>query len=240
MSAPARTLSPAQWRLRRPSWRQGAGIGAALLLALGAIGWMHTASGLRLLAALGVPCPVNTVPIERVVALRSVGVAPLQALGPAPARPAPGGLVLDQTTERDAGTLLARAHAQCETQVRGYRYLRCRGVDAAALALAGPPVSELWLSFNGAGRLIGIDVYRRGMAADDVRSAWTDAAGRLRSALGTPSLAIGDPSPEVLAASPVQTARVQYSYADYVATVTASHLPGSGLALREQYMSTHL
>jgi hypothetical protein len=240
MSARAPTLNPAWGRLRRPSWRQGVGIGAALLLALGAIGWMHTPSGLRLLAALGLPCPVNTVSLERVVALRSAGVAPLQALGPAPVRPAPGGLVLDQTTERDAGALLAHAHAQCEAQVRGYRYLRCRGVDAAALALAGPPVSELRLSFNGAGRLIGIDVYWRGMAAGDVRSAWSDAAGRLRAALGAPSLTLGDPSPEVLAASPIQTARVQYRYADYVATVTASHLPGSGLALREQYMSTHL
>jgi hypothetical protein len=224
----------------RPSWRLGLGLAAGAIAALGAVGWMHTASGLRVLAALGVPCPVNTVPVERVAALRQVGVAPLRALAPAPARPAPAGLVLDRTTEAEAAALLARVHGQCEGQVRGYRYLRCRGIDASALALAGPPVSELWLSFNGADRLVGIDIYRRGMAPDDVRSVWSDAAARLRAVLGQPQVAFGDPSPEVLAATPIQTARVQYRYADYVATVTASHLPQSGLSVREQYMSTTL
>jgi hypothetical protein len=235
MSARAAVLP--SWR---PSWRLGLGLGAGVIAALGAIGWMHTPSGLRVLAALGVPCPVNTVAVERVVALRGFGVAPLKALAPAPARPAPGGLVLDRTTEAEAATLLAHAHGQCEAQVRGYRYLRCRGTDAAALALGGPPISELWLSFNGAGRLIGVDVYRRGMAAGDVRSVWSSAAGRLQAALGKPQVAFGDPAPEVLAAMPIQTARVQYRYADYVATVTASHLPQSGLSVREQYMSTAL
>jgi hypothetical protein len=241
MSARARSLTPAWPRFSaRLSWRRCAGIGAGVLVLLAAIGWLHTPAGLRLLVALGVPCPVNSVPVERVVALRQVGVAPLQSLARAPARPAPSGLVLDQTTEHAAAALMAGAHGQCEAQVRGYRFLRCRGLDAAALGLAGPAVSELWLSFNGAGRLVGIDIYRRGMAPGDVRSTWSDAAGRLRASLGSPTVAFGDAAPEVLAASPIQTARVQYRYADYVATVTASHLPGSGLSVREQYMSTHL
>lgn len=240
MSARAEGLRPPRAASWRPSWRLGLGVGAGVLAALGAIGWMHTPSGLRMLAALGVPCPVNSVAVERVAALRAAGVAPLKALAPAPARPALAGLALDRTTEPDAAALLARAHAQCESQVRGYRYLRCRGVDASALALAGPAVSELWLSFNGAGRLVGIDVYRRGMAPADVSAVWTDAATRLRATLGAPQVAFGDPSPAVLAATPIQTARVQYRYADYVATVTASHLPGSGLSVREQYMSTAL
>jgi hypothetical protein len=147
---------------------------------------------------------------------------------------------LDRTTEADAKAFLARAHASCEQQVRGYHYLRCRGVDAQALALAGPAVSELWLSFDAGGRLIGVDVYRRGMAAQDVRTVWSAAAGRLRARLGAPALTLGDPSPEVLAASPLQVARVQYRYADYVATVTAAHLPQAGLSVREQYMSARL
>jgi hypothetical protein len=244
MSTPARSFQAGRsptWRPRwRPSWRLALGVSAGVIAASAPRGWMHTPSGLRMLAALGVPCPINTVPIERVVALRQHGVASLKALAPAPARPAPGGLVLDRTTEAEAGALLAHAHGHCEAQVRGYHYLRCRGIDAAALALAGPPVSELWLSFNGAGRLIGIDIYRRGMQDDDVRATWADAAGRLQSALGKPSVAFGDPSPQVLAAMPIQTARVQYRYADYVATVTASHLPQSGLSVREQYMSSTL
>ena len=37
--------------------------------------------------------------------------------------------------------------------------------------------------------------------------------------------------------SPVAVARVRYTYADYIATITASHTPYGGLAVREQYMS---
>jgi hypothetical protein len=224
----------------RPRARTVAWIAAGVLLALGAIGWLHTAAGLRLLAALGVPCPVQTVSPERVAELRKAGLASLRALPPAPARPALASLQLDRTTEAEAQAFLAHAHAACEQQVRGYHYLRCRGVDAQALALAGPAVSELWLSFNPAGRLIGIDVYRRGMAARDVRTVWSAAAGRLRERLGAPAVTLGDPAPEALAASPLQVARVQYRYADYVATVTAAHLPQAGLSVREQYMSAHL
>lgn len=219
------------------SLRVGAGIGAGVLLALGAIGWMHTPSGLRFLAAAGVPCPVNTVTPEQVRQLRSVGLASIRGGAPAPVRPAPAGMQLDRTTEAEALALLGRAHAQCEAQVRGYRHLRCRGIDAGALALDGPPVSELWLSFGPAGRLVGVDVYRRGMDAASLRTVWSSAAARLRGALGAPTLALGDPAPEALAALPIQTARLQYRYADYLATVTASHLPHSGLSVREQYLS---
>lgn len=218
------------------------GLGAGLLLACAvlAIGWLHTAAGLRLLVALGVPCPVNTVSAQRVAELRRTGLAPLSKLAPAPARPALAGMQLDRTTEAEARAFLARVHARCEQQVRGYRYLRCRGVDAQALALAGPPVSELWLSFGQDGRLVGIDVYRRGMAPRDLRTVWSADAARLRDRLGRPTLALGDPAPEALAASPLRVARVQYRYADYVATITAAHLPQTGLSVREQYMSARI
>ena len=216
-----------------------AGAGAALLV-LGVGGAMHTRAGLRALAALGVPCPVDRVAAAQVDHVRRAGLAGLRGDTPAPVRPAVAGLLLDMTTEAQAQALLASAHAECEVQARGYRHLRCRGVDAAALGLAGPPVSEMWLSFGPAGRLVGVDVYRRGMRPDDVRAVWSDAAGRLRAALGAPGLAVGDPAPDVLAASPIQTARVQYRYADYVATVTAAHLPQTGLSVREQYLSARL
>jgi hypothetical protein len=37
----------------------------------------------------------------------------------------------------------------------------------------------MWLSFSGAGRLVGVDLYRRGMRPDDVRAA-----------LGAPGLSV--------------------------------------------------
>lgn len=234
MNAPMLTLTLP--RRRRRTWIAS----AAALLVLGAGGALHTRAGMRALAALGVPCPVRTVTAEQVGRTRAAGVAAVRGTAPAPARPSIAGLALDATTVDEARALLARADARCEEQVRGYRYLRCRGVDAGALALAGPPVSELWLSFDPAGRLIAVDVYRRGMQPGDVRTVWADAAGRLRGALGAPSLVLGDPAPEVLTSAAVQTARVQYRYADYVATVTAAHLPQTGLSVREQYLSARL
>jgi hypothetical protein len=214
--------------------------GAATLLVVGAGGAIHTRAGLRALVALGVPCPVRSVTAEQVDLARRAGLATLRGSRPAPARPTVAGLRLDATTEAEAGAVLARAHGRCEVQVRGYRHLRCRGVDAAALGLAGPPVSEMWLSFGRAGRLVAVDVYRRGMRPDDERTVWSDAAGRLRAALGEPGLVLGDPAPAALAAAPIGTARVQYRYADYVATVTAAHLPQTGLSVREQYLSARL
>lgn len=212
----------------------------AVLLVLGAGGAMHTRAGRAALVALGVPCPVRTVSAARVDEVRRAGLATLRGQRPAPARPAIAGLRLDATTEGEAQAVLARAHGQCVEEVRGYRHLRCRGVDAAALGLAGPPVSELWLSFDPGGRLVAVDLYRRGMRPADLRTAWSDAAGRLRAVLGQPGLVLGDPAPEALAAAPIGTARVQYRYADYVATVTAAHLPQTGLSVREQYLSARM
>lgn len=223
---------------RRP--RLLAGLAAALLVALGAIGWMHTGAGLRFLAFLGVPCPADTVDVRQVDALRAHGLAAVRGSAAAPARPLPAGLRLDTTTEAEARALLARAHAQCDDRARGYRYLRCRGVDAGALALAGPPVSEVWLSFDGAGRLVGVDLYWRGMAPAELRTVWSGATRALRKTLGTPTLELGDPAPEALAAQAVQTARVQYRFADYMATVTAAHMPRAGLSVREQYLSARM
>jgi hypothetical protein len=234
----ARVMSPRFMSPRVLRW--SAGIGMSVLLATGAIGWMHTPAGIRFLAAVGVPCPVQTVSVERVDRLRGAGLAALPPAPAAPARPVPAGLHLDVTTEAEATAMMSRMKAHCEPQVRGYHFLRCRGVDAAALGLAGPAVSEMWLSFNRSGRLAGVDIYRRGMAADDLRTVWKATARYLGTALGAPTVAFGDPAPEALSARPLDVARLQYRYADYVATMTASHMPQTGLAVREQYVSGRL
>jgi hypothetical protein len=84
---------------------------------------------------------------------------------------------------------------------------------------------------------MGVDVYRRGLDDDGAATAWSDAAHRLRAALGEPSRSFGDATPAVLRASALQTARIEYRYREYVASVTAANLPHAGLAVREQYLS---
>lgn len=213
---------------------------AALAVAIGLVGAMHLKAARPVLAMLGVPCPVDQTTAEQVSALRASGLAHVRADRSAPVRPVPGGFVLDGTTAEQAARWAHENGVACDDVKHGYSYLRCRGVDANKLGLAGPPVSELWLSFGPGGRLIGIDVYRRGMTASDTTAAWNGATEALRKALGMPTSAVGDASPEALSGSPLQTARLQYRFADYLATVTASNLPYAGLAVREQYMSARL
>lgn len=213
---------------------------ASLTVALSLIGAMHLKAARPVLAILGVPCPVDNTTAEQVSALRASGLAHLRADRFAPARPVPGGFVLDSTTADEAARWAHENGIACDDVKHGYSYLRCRGVDADKLGLAGPPVSELWLSFGPSGHLVGMDVYRRGMSASDTTAAWDGARSALRNALGMPTSTMGDASPEALSRSPLQTARLQYRFADYLAIVTASNLPYAGLAVREQYMSSRL
>lgn len=217
--------------------RLAAGVLAGTCAAVAAIGAMHTAPGRVLLARLGVPCPVDTVNPALVLAVRDDAVALARGRTPAPARPALG-LQLDRSTREQVGAWLARSGTRCDAITRGYRYLRCRGVPAASLGLAGPPVSEVWFSFGPADTLIAINLYRRSMDPAQARQSWDVAITHLRQALGSPMRTTGDTRLATLFAQPVAVARVQYVYADYLATVTASHLPYGGLAVREQYMST--
>ena len=214
--------------------------GVALVLLTGLIGWMHTKSARPILAALGVHCPVDDVSTAQVDALRTRGLAGMRGSAAAPVRPAATGLALDQTTEADVQAWAKTSGGTCETVVHGYRFLRCRGVDAKALGVAGPAVSELWLSFGTSGKLIGVDIYRRGLDAAGEVAAWSGATGKLQSQLGKPPVAFGDPSPSALMASTYLTARVQYKYTDYIATVTAANLPDVGLSVREQYLSAKM
>lgn len=223
--------------VRRKSLALG---GLFALSALALVGWMHTPSARPLLAALGVHCPADAVTLSQVDSMRGAGLAGLRGAASAPARPAPAGLALDRTSIEDARRWAVAHNAACDSIERGYQFLRCRGVDAKDLGLAGPAISELWLSFGSNGRLVGVDVYRRGMSAEQLAASWSGAVDLLRARLGTPTLDIGKATPQALSSAPLQTARVQYRYADYIATVTASHLPHAGLALREQYLSARM
>lgn len=221
-----------------PKARKGLYIGSAVLILLTAIvGWMHTKAARPFLAAIGVHCPVDDVKSSEVAAIREKGLNGLRGSLPAPSRPTVNGMPLESFSEADAQKWAADKHVNCEAVVHGMRYLRCRGVDGKMLGVAGPSISELWLSFGETGKLVGVDIYRRGLDAQGETIAWSDAVERLKTRLGEPAVKFGDASPAALSATDYQTARVQYRYTDYVATVTAVKLPYAGLAVREQYMS---
>lgn len=225
-------------QLNRPTLRRAL-VGAVIGLCLGtfAIGWMHTHSGRLLLAKLGMSCPVNQVDLKRVMAIREVGMVRSRGTARALRRPALG-LQLDVSTEAQVSAWVAQTKSQCDAITRGYHFLRCRGVPAAALGVVGPPVSEIWFSFGPGNTLMAINLYRRSMTEAEARQSWQTAVELLHQSLGAPTQSTGDLTLADLVNSPVSVARVQYTYSDYIAIVTASHMPYGGLAVREQYMST--
>lgn len=210
--------------------------GAALLALVGAIGWMHTPQGIAVLRAAGLPCPASRATAADVMTIREQGLARVRSDETAPQRPALR-FALESTTREQALAWATAHRLPCEPVDKGLHYLRCRGVDARSLGVAGPPVSEMWLAFRPDDRLLSVDVYWRGLDDAGAATAWSDAAQRLRTALGAPSRATGDATPAVLRASALQTARIEYRYRDYAATLTAANLPYGGLAVREQYLS---
>lgn len=210
-------------------------LAAGLGIATAAIGWMHTPAARPWLAKLGVPCPVNHASATQVAALRSEALPAVRGTARAPLRPALGGLVLDSTRYTEALQWQRAQGLHCEEVQHGARFLRCRGFEAAAVGLGGPPISEMWLSFDPHDRLIGVDVYRRGLDRAAAVQAWQAPVDRLARTLGPATQSIGafPPAGDL----PLQVARVQYRYADYLATVSGARLPHAGLAVREQYVS---
>ena len=216
--------------------RVATGVLVSLGLATVAIGMMHTPKGRHLLARLGVPCPVNQVDPQLVLAVRNNALVRARGEQAAPERPALN-LRLDVTTEQELSAWASRTGAHCDALTRGFDHLRCRGVPAGSLGVAGPAISEIWFSFGPDHTLAAVNLYRRGMTETETRQSWQSATQRLLTSLGTPTQSTGDLTLNGLATAPVAVARVRYSYRDYLASVTASHLPGGGLAVREQYMS---
>ncbi|WP_027820877.1 hypothetical protein [Paraburkholderia bannensis] len=212
------------------------GIVAAACLSVAAIGWMHTPQGRKALANLGIGCPVNSIDPHVVLAIQQNAISRERGLTAAPGRPALG-LQLDRSTEAQIAVKMIHENVHCDALSRGLRYLRCRGVPAQLLGTNGPPVSEIWFSFGPAHTLMAVNLYRRDMTESEARQSWKIAVENLRRALGVPASTSGDTTLASLMKKPVAVARVNYAYSDYVATVTASHMPYGGLAVREQYMS---
>lgn len=221
--------------MTRKAWYAAvAALGGFLVVGLGAIAALHTKGGRQLMVRLGVPCPVDKVTAAQVTQLQQTGLKGLRGAEPAPAKQALG-LTLGQTTEADVKQWQRASGASCESLIRGYAFVRCRGVPAALLGAQGPAVSELWFSFSPSGKLIGVDLYRRGLDDEGTVQAWADARTRMTHSLGTAGRVTGDASPSILRASALQTARVEYRFSDYLVALTAVNLPHAGLAVREQY-----
>lgn len=201
----------------------------AIALVLVAVGALHLPAARSLALALG-GCPADSIAASDVEALRAHSQQALDELGPARGLPA-AGFALGAWTVDDA---LAWAQAQgvvCGQKRRGDVVVACEQVPAHLVAAGGKvPIDRLTFVFGVDQRLLGVELVRRQLTRDDAGATVSLRAQALQEELGLPTDLVGDLS---LAADP--TARVRHLHRDYLATVTATRVPGSGFVVHEQF-----
>jgi hypothetical protein len=204
---------------------------------VGVMGFLHTPYGRPLMARLGMSCPARRVTPAQAEALRVRAVDALRGKAPAPSRPALG-LALDVSRPAEVSAWAQARGLPCVSKERPSRMITCANVPAAALSR--PPsdgiIDEVTFAFAPDGRLVSVDSLRRTLSAGDASRLFGDIADDLAAKLGSNGARVGEPTPAYLGSGMLHTARVQYRFADYLATVTAMNLSGR-VALREQYES---
>lgn len=215
-------------------------IAAGLFLTTLAIGALHLPFARGVLMRVG-GCPLagaRMTPAQMDVA-RQIAVAGRLGATEAPARPA---LVfaLDSTTLADVHSWAAREHVECDDVRAGL--VKCTNVPPSAVGRAGleGTIDELALGFGARGRLVNVTTLRADLRPDAAARAAEDIVSSLAADLGAPAKTAGDFAIGHLAQpGAASLATRAYRYRDYVADVTAIHLPSSGLSLREHYMSAN-
>lgn len=222
-------------------WAMGTALFAVLVV--GFIGWMHTPGARPILGALGVKCPItkNANPVVMDNVRRQQMAAPDAPL--APRRPALG-LELDKSTLKDGRAWADQRGLKCSEHQRGYEYLQCPSVLPSAIgeAYSAAPIDMLVLTFGSKGTLIGVQTYRRGVSVGEVVAILTGGQKSLARDLGPPTATLGsadDPAFQNKSAG-YAAAQVNYKFKDYLATLSAARLPGSGVVVMEKFYSTTL
>lgn len=213
---------------RRALVRALACTGGAAVAFVAAIGFLHTPAGRPLMRRLGMSCPARAVSPEAAEALRMRGVRALRGATAAPARPALG-LQLDGARLPDVQRWAAARGGSCTARARPSALVTCRQSSAASGS------DEVTFGFAPDGRLVSVSRLRSGLAGTAAAGLFQDLRQALSPQLGDGAQA-GEATAAALAGAPLRTARLQYRFSDYLATVTAMNLP-AGIALREQYES---
>jgi hypothetical protein len=122
---------------------------------------------------------------------------------------------------------------------------RCTDVPMQALAGSQPIangsgsiINRLDLGFSlHSQRLVNISAWRNGLSSGVAAAQLRALVASMNGQVGLPTREAGTRSAQYLAAGPLHTAVVQYRFADYLADLSATNIPGRGLSLREHYMS---
>jgi hypothetical protein len=238
------TMTAAAGELRVPPPRLGrrrlvrifatlAGLGGAFVAVMG---FLHTPYGRPLMRRLGMACPAMKVSPVQAEAVRLRAVATLRTSVPSPARPAMG-QTLDVSRASDV-VVWARARGlTCAEEMRPSHALRCARAEVPlASDPKAPPSDQIAFAFAPDGRLVSVDRLRSTLTAAEASRLFTETTDSLTATLGPGGQMVGEATPTYLAGGSMHTARLQYRFSDYLATVTAMNISGR-VVMHEQYES---
>ena len=210
----------------RFGWKSAGAIILLLVLAVGGIGFLHTAAGRRLplgrrlLGWVGLPCPLDRdLSAERVEASRQRGVSALRGNRPAPSRPALAGLRLLETTQAQAQTWASARGISCRLQSHGMHFLKCENVKPKSLPRdpGQSPIHMLTLAFGPRGHLVAVDLFRRGLSPAESVHLLQTLSARLTRTLGKPTDRRGPATEDYFRSDTMKVALIDYRFRDYLA-----------------------
>lgn len=212
-----------------------------VLIVFGVIGLAHLPIARAVLMRFEALCPVTRVDPSVVRTLHGTAVAALAGEAATPVTEL-FGLHWLRAGRADIEAWQTAGGHSCETLTRGYQYVTCTGVPEAVLKRSGPDGATsrtVTLTVDTDGRVVGVDVLAEASPGPAARAVASGAAEALREELGTPSDVQGSMDADVLA-TPWASARLRYQYRDTVVTLSAIHLAGRGVLVREQYLAAGL
>ena len=207
----------------------------------GAVALIHVPRGRPLADAvashLGMFCPAKKVTPAAAEELRVRGVSALRGKHKAPARPALG-WPLDVGREDNVMLWARNVGVRCAAKQIPARVMTCTDVPAGAFPWGAREgiIDEVAFGFAPDGRLVAVQTLRRALTGLQAARLYDQIADDLEARLGRQPEHVGAATAAHLDAAPMNTARLTYRFADYLATVTAMNLSGR-VGLREQYLS---
>ena len=221
--------------------RQLLAAGAFVCVLAGAVALVHVPRGRQVADAvaghLGMLCPAKQPTPAAAEELRVRGVGALRGAHKAPARPALG-WPLDIGREENVRFWARNVGVHCAAKTQPARLMSCTDVPGSAFPWGAREgiIDEVAFGFAPDGRLIAVQTLRRALTGLQAARLYDQIAEDLEARLGRKPEQIGAATAAHLEAAPMNTARLRYRFADYLAIVTAMNLSGR-IGLREQYLS---
>lgn len=204
------------------------------------VGVLHLPVARPLLASLEAWCPVLNVPASQVETMQAAAAASLRGAEPAPSRESAAMRLVFGTAEDAEDWARSRSFA-CDSETRGFEYRWCRHVPASALGrldVDAAQAREVVIARDSRGRTRAVDILARTTAGTAATQLARTAVLDLRATLGEPTEQHGSFDAASLDV-PFGSALVRYAFSDVVVTLTATNIPGSGVAVREQYLAVN-